>query len=112
MKKETVGYCDYCGKPVRNYGHYAHDRKDGTRGVLCFNGDCFTKQFWKDVLDDTVIIVNGFAYHEDTSKRREFCGMTYTVLFNSGEKKTMKLWSNGKIPAEYNAKDNAKFVAE
>ena len=93
--------CDYCGKQIKG-GYYKH----GKNGALCGYGDCFKKQFWKDTLDNSVIIINGTAYHEDTTKK----GLHYTVKFADGTIKDMWLWNNGTIPKEYNVKDNAEFI--
>jgi hypothetical protein len=92
--------CDYCGKTITG-GYYKHGN-----GYLCGNGDCFEKQFWKDTLDDSVIIIDGTAYHESRTKE----GIRCTVQFADGTIKGMFLWNNGTIPKEYNAKDNAKFI--
>lgn len=93
--------CDYCGKQITG-GYYKH----GKNGALCGYGDCFKKQFWKDTLDNSVIVINGTAYHEDTTKK----GLHCTVKFADGTTKETWLWYNGIIPKEYNKKDNAKFV--
>lgn len=92
--------CDYCGKEITG-GYYKHGN-----GFLCGRGDCFDKQFWKDTLDDSVIIINGTAYHESHNKE----GMRCTVKFADGTTKNMFLWNNGTIPKEYNKKDNAEFI--
>ena len=92
--------CDYCGKQITG-GYYKHGN-----GFLCGHGDCFEKQFWKDTLDNSVIVINGTAYHEDTTNE----GMRCTVKLADGTIKDMWLWYNGIIPKEYNVKDNAEFV--
>ena len=92
--------CDYCGKQITG-GYYKHGN-----GFLCEHGDCFEKQFWKDTLDNSVIVINGTAYHEDTTKE----GMRCTVKFTDGTTKETWLWNNGTIPEEYNVKDNAEFI--
>ena len=76
------------------------------KGFICGHGDCFKKQFWKDTLDNYVIIVKGIAYHKDTTKK----GLHCTVKFAEGTIKDMWLWNNGTIPKEYNVKDNAEFI--
>ena len=92
--------CDYCGKQITG-GYYKHGN-----GFLCGHGDCFEKQFWKDTFDNSVIVINGTAYHEDTTKE----GMRCTVKFTDGTTKETWLWNNGTIPKEYNVKDNAEFI--
>ena len=93
--------CDYCGKKIKG-GYYKH----GKNGSLCGYGDWFKKQFWKDTLDNNVIIVKGIAYHKDTTKK----GLHCNVKVADGTIKDMWLWYNGIIPKEYNVKDNAEFV--
>ena len=63
--------CDYCGKPITG-GYYKHGN-----GYLCGHGDCFDKQFWKDTLDNNVIIINGTAYHKDTTKNGLHCNVKF-----------------------------------
>lgn len=92
--------CDYCGKPIKG-GYYKHGN-----GYLCGYGDCFNKQFWKDTLDNSVIVINGTAYHKDTTKK----GLHCNVKFADGTIKDMWLWYNGIIPKEYSVKDNAEFI--
>ena len=93
--------CDYCGKQIKG-GYYKH----GKNGALCGYGDCFEKQFWKDTLDNNVIVINGKAYHKDTTKK----GLHCNVKVADGTIKDMWLWYNGIIPKEYNKKDNAEFI--
>ena len=93
--------CDYCGKQITG-GYYKH----GKNGALCGYGDCFKKQFWKDTLDNNVIVINGKAFHKDTTKK----GLHCNVKFADGTIKDIWLWYNGIIPKEYNVKDNAEFI--
>lgn len=90
--------CDYCGKEITG-GYYKHGK-----GFICGQGDCFKKQFWKDTLDNTVIVIKGKAYHKDTT------GLHCNVKFADGAVKDMWLCYNGTIPKEYNKKDNAEFI--
>lgn len=116
-EKEFLGYCDCCGKPVYSGGgHYTHDRKDGSFGVLCGNS-CFNKQFWIDTLDENVIIIHGQAYHtgdeNSQSTFRGFGGARYKIRFKDTGKiiETTNLWNNGIIPKELYKEDNAEFIA-
>lgn len=102
--------CPVCGKELENPPYY---------NGFC-SDECFHIHFWRIVLDDEAIIINGSCYHigvepEDPKNYRGFLGFDGSEFkirkFGSDEIiVTHNLWCQGEIPLEFNKQDNAQFV--
>lgn len=97
--------CIICGKEIEK-SQYAN-------AILC-SSECFTVDFWNEVLDDTAIIINGECYHdagETNSYWKGFGGRHFKIQMDDGRIiETENLWGQGKVPPERGVKDNAKFL--
>lgn len=102
--------CEICKKEIEKsaYGH----------AVLCDSKECFTKHFWKKIIDnkDDFVIINHTSYQigdEGRTVFRGFNGNEFKIKFNNGNVvKTTNLWTQGDIPKKYwiDLPDNAKFI--
>lgn len=76
----------------------------------------YEDKFWDRVLDNSAIIIDGECYHtapeNETGYFRGFGGRKFKIQFldNNEIIETTNLWHQGKVPEEYNRKDNAKFI--
>ena len=101
--------CIICGKEI--------EKSEFLNADLC-SSECFSVLFWNENLDDTAIIIDGICYHDGGRNKthlgfRGFGGAEFKIQMNDGRIiETNNLWMNGKIPAERNIKDNAKFIKE
>ena len=96
--------CTVCGKEIKESQYIGY--------TLC-SSECFTINFWRDVLDDDAIIVGQRCYHigEHPQRYKGFGGALFKIVKNTGEViETDNLWYNGDIPDEYYKGDNAKFL--
>ena len=96
--------CYICGKELEDI-FYRHNFL-GHFESICRN--CFESIYWLEVLNDpNTVIIEGIAYHVSENDDNGF-GRTIELL-EGGTYENVKLWLNGKVPEEYQAKDNAKF---
>ena len=107
--------CPICGKEVKHNHYSEHSKFFG----LCGDTECFNKRFWQLALDDKAIIVDGTCYHvgkKSTDSRYTndlgFDGRIFHIkMLGTGKViTTNNLWCNGKVPKEYEVKDNAVFL--
>lgn len=102
--------CPVCGKELENPPYY---------NGFC-SDECFHIHFWRIVLDDEAIIINGSCYHigpepEDPKNYRGFLGFGGQEFkirkFGSDEIiVTHNLWCQGDLPEDFKRDDNAQFV--
>lgn len=99
--------CVICGKQI--------EKSEYTNANLC-SKQCSNRLFWKEVLDDKAIIIDGKCYHVGTERRYGVLGHSgreFVIQKNSGEIiKTNNLWSDGEIPDFAYQPDNAKFISK
>ena len=100
-------HCIVCGRQI--------EKSDYNNASLC-SKQCFDRLFWKEVLDDSAIIIDGKCYHVETERQHGVlghAGREFVIQKDSGEIiRTNNLWSNGEIPDFAHRPDNARFVSK
>ena len=108
MTRTTNKICEYCGKEF--------DPKHGYTSTTC-SEKCFEETYWRDVLDEDALIIDGECYHDGGRKPENYegflghAGKRFVIQKNDGTIiDTNNLWYNAIVPEDKFTGNNAIFL--